>query len=273
MNTKTTTNGTNSPRTSKRSRLIVAAVVFAGIAGVTLAGAGVAGATSTTVNVAAASSAPVTVIDARQNPTGAQAAMALFDDATKKAFTNTTDPTFATTGWAAAPGGVAEENDGPAGSDPEAVSYSVTNATTASWSLGGSIGLKMGGGIGFADASVSLKLSADHTWGTTTGDTVNIAASVDPGQMVWIEEATTQATYTGTYSFTANGINYQVTNVTITTPVGADGNPLTAVNYRIVQQPISKVAQAVGATTNTFDAHKLTRHQLTELGNRLGLNK
>jgi hypothetical protein len=200
--------------------------------------------------------------------------MALFDAATNKSFTPATDPTFNNTGWIAAPGGAAEENNAPDGGSLEPEEYSVSNATSSSWSLGASIGTKLGGGIGFAEASVSLKLSAAHSWGTTTADTVTIDADVAPGQVVWVEEAQSSATYTGTYSFTANGTNYQVTNLTITTPASKNNNdPLTAVNYRIVQEPISKVAQAVGAAQNTFNARQLTSDQLTAVGNKLGLNK
>ena len=266
----------NSQRTSVRTRLIAAAIIVAGITGATLAFTGIASAStaSSAAPQLAATSGPVTVINAVQDPSGARTAMGLFDDATNKSFTPTADPTFNNTGWIAAPGGTAEENNAPVGGSLEPEEYSVTNASNSSWSLGGSIGTKMGGGIGFAEASVSLKLSASHSWGTTTADTVTIDAEVEPGQVVWVEEAQSNATYTGTYSFTANGINYQVTNVTITTPASKDTNdPLTAVTYRIVQEPISQVAQAVGAAQNTFNAHQLTPAQLTMLGNKLGLNR
>ena len=266
-------NATNSKRTSMRTRLIAAAIIVAGITGATLAFTGIASASTATAQLAAAA-APVTVINSVQDPGGARTAMALFDDATNKSFTPTADPTFNNTGWIAAPGGTAEQNNAPAGGSLEPEEYSVTNASSSSWSLGASIGAKMGGGIGFAEASVSLKLSASHSWGTTTADTVTIDADVAPGQVVWVEEAQSNATYTGTYSFTANGTNYQVTNVTITTPASKDTNdPLTAVTYRIVQEPIGSVAQAVGAAQNTFNAHQLTPAQLTVVGNKLGLNK
>ena len=272
--TKNTVTGTESPRASRRTRVVAAALIFAGITGGSLALAGSAGATTTLApHVVAAAAAPVTVINAVQQPTEAANAMQLFDDATNKAFTVTTDPVYNTTGWAVAQGSIAEENDGKAGAAPEAEKYYVTNATNSSWSLGGSIGVKMGGGIGFAEASVSLKLSASHTWGTSIADTVEIDAAVDAGEMVWIEESQTNATYTGTYSFTANGTNYEITNVTITTPMSADGNPLTAINYRIVQQSIPQAAKQLGQSPKTFDAHRLTAAQLTDLGNKLGLNK
>ncbi len=272
MTTTNTTNGTDSRRTSMRTRAIAAAVIFAGVTGATLALTGSADAATAAPRVSAAS-ASATVIDAVKDPAGAKAAMALFDDATNKSFTNTTDPTFSTTGWTVAPGGLAEQNNAPVGGSLEPEEYSVSNATTSSWSLGGSIGAKMGGGIGFAEASVSLKLSASHTWGTTTADTVVIDTEVAPQQVVWVEESDTDATYTGTYSFTANGTNYQIANVTITTPVSKDNNPLTSVNYRIVQEPISQAAQALGAAKDTFNAHALTPAQLTVLGNKLGLDK
>ncbi len=273
--TKNTAKATDFHRASRRTRVVAAALIFAGITGGSLALAGgSAGATTTLApHMLAAAAAPVTVINAVEQKDAAIAAMQLFDDATNKSFTATTDPTYNTTGWAVAPGGMAEENDAKAGAAPEPETYTVTNATNSSWSLGGSIGVKMGGGIGFAEASVSLKLSASHTWGTSTADTVEIDAAVDPGQMVWVQESQTNATYTGTYSFTANGINYEVTNVTITTPISADGNPLTAVNYRIVQAPIVQAAKHLGQSLKTFDAHRLTAAQLTDLGNKLGLNK
>ena len=283
MNTTSNNAGTTATtdrphRTSTRTRIIAAALIFAGITGGSLALAGSAGATTTlNPHALAAAAAPVTVINAVQDQQGAAAAMKLFDDATttNKSFATTTDPSYNTTGWAVAPGGLEEENNAGVGGDPEAVTYRVTNAVDSSWSLGGSVGVSAGGGIGFAQASVSLKLSASHTWGTTTGDAIEIDASVDPQKMVWVLQSQTIATYTGTYSFTANGTNYQVTNVTITTPVNnsKDPNPLTATNYRIVQAPISQVAHQLGQTPTALHAHQLTAAQLNELSTKLGLNK
>ena len=279
MNTTSNNQSTapRSPRTSTRTRIIAAALIFAGITGGSLALPGTAGATTTRTTHTLAAAAPVTVINAVQDKQGAIDAMKLFelDTTTNKSFATTTDPVFNTTGWAVAPGGLAEENDAGVGGDPEPVTYSVSNAVDSSWSLGGSVGFKVGGGVGFAQASVSLTLSASHTWGTTTGDAIEIDASVDPQKMVWVLESQTIATYTGTYSFTANGTNYQVTNVTITTPVSnsKDPNPLTATNYRIVQAPISQVAHQLGQTPGALNAHRLTAAQLDELGTKLGLNK
>lgn len=93
--------------------------------------------------------------------------------------------------------------------------------------------------------------------------------------MVRVLQSQTIATYTGTYSFTANDTNYQVTNVTITTPISnsKDPNPLTATKHRIVEAPISEVAHQLGQTPKAVDAHRLTAAQLDELGTKLGLDK
>ncbi len=279
MNTTGNNNSTTTgSRTSTRTRIIAAALIFAGITGGSLALAGSAGATATrTPHTLAAAAAPVTVINAVQDKQGAIDAMTLFEKAgaTNKTFTTTVDPTYNTTGWNVAPGGLAEKNDAAVGGDLEPVTYTVSNAVDSSWSLGGSVGLSVGGGVGFAQASVSLKLSASHTWGTTTGDALEIDAVVDPQKMVWVLQSQTIATYTGTYTFTApDGTNYEVNNVTITTPVSAStNNPLTATNYRIVQAPISQVAHQLGQTPQALNAHRLTAAQLNELGTKLGLNK
>ena len=257
----------NLKSTSLRFRLTASALLLAGAAGLTLGTVGIAAAATpaapTAAAAAAAAAGPVTVINSVTDPAAAAAALKQFDTATNKAFTPSGDPTFADTGWASPTGTSAQENDGTSGTAQMIVS--LTNTLSSSWSVGGSLGVEAGAGaLGFANASVSLKLTAGHNWETTVSDTETITANVDPGKMVWILESHSQATYTGTYTFTAaDGINYQVTNVTITKPASRDGNPLTAASYRLVEAP------AQHSTT----AAALSSAQLTALSRQLGYIK
>ena len=262
----------NLKSTSLRVRVTASALLLAGVAGLTLGAVGVASAatpsTSSSAAPAAAAAGPVTVINSVTDPTGAAAAFKQFDTATGKTFTPTSDPTFADTGWAVPVGTGAQENDAPAGSKTTPKILSITNTLSSGWSVGGSVGVEAGAGvIGFANASVSLKLSASHNWENTESDTETITANVEPGQMVWILESHSQATYTGTYTFTAaDGTHYQVTNVTITKPASRDGNPLTAASYRLVQAPIHH------GTTTTATGRPSTA-TLTALSRQLGYIK
>lgn len=240
----------NLKSTSLRIRVTASALLLAGVAGLTLGAVGVASAatpsTPSPAAPAAAAAGPVTVINSVTDPTAAAAALKQFDTATGKTFTPTSDPTFADTGWIAPAGTGAQKNDGAPGSKTTPKTLSITNTLSSSWSVGGSVGVEAGAGaMGFANASVSLKLSANHNWESTVSDTETITANVEPGKMVWILESHSQATYTGTYTFTAaDGTHYQVTNVTITKPASPDGNPLTAASYRLVEAPINSSATA-----------------------------
>jgi hypothetical protein len=68
---------------------------------------------------------------------------------------------------------------------------------------------------------------------------------VPPGYESWITGSQGQATFTGDYTFTAQGTDYTVRNVTVTFPAAADAGPLTAFTYFVVSQ---KLPPTVAAT-------------------------
>ncbi len=261
MSSKTVAPVTSSRRTSRRTRLIAGTVIFAGMTGATLAFAGSA-------------SASTTVIDAQSNPTAAAAAMAQFATATDKTFTPEADPLYHSTGWTMPAGTSVQENDGKPGSLDTSASWTFGTTKTSSWSLGGEVDLSAGGGIGFANVTVSVDLSASHTWGTSTSDSETITGEVPAGESEWILESTSEATYTGSYKFTAaDGTTYEIDNVTITTPVGKGDNPNAAVSYRVVEGNINKIAAALNVPAAHLDTTKLSAAQVNVVSQKLGLTK
>ena len=250
----------NLKSTSLRLRITASTVLLASLAGLTVGVVGVASAAAPSAPTVAAATGQVTVINSATDKAAATAALKLFDTATAKSFTATPGINFTDTGWAVPDNTGAQENDGPPGSPDTPKILTITNALTSSTSLGGSLGVEAGAGVvGFANASVSLKITASHSWENTVSDTETITAQVAPGKVVWILEQHSQATYTGTYSFTANGTNYQVTNVTITKPASPDGNPLTAASYKLVEASITHNAGAVAGPPNHAELTALSR--------------
>jgi len=94
-----------------------------------------------------------------------------------------------------------------------------------------------------ADYPADLKYTAEHEWVTSHSDSQSVSALIDPGYIDWIEGYTREVTFTGDYAFTANGVNYQVNNVTITEPGNSETGPMTAQTYIV----ISHVLKSKGA--------------------------
>ncbi|MBB2893196.1 hypothetical protein [Flexivirga oryzae] len=204
---------------------------------------------STAIGTAAyAADGNTVTIDAAAQPTAAGTAMALFPNATDKAFKPTSNPAYSETGWEDASSTILENP--PDSTEPVTQDIKVTHQAGASFSIGGSVGAETTlSALGFANAKVSIKFSAEHRWATETSDSERITVTARPGTAVWVAAAHRQATFTGDYTFTANGTTYHVDNVTITEPAPAPGgDSTTGVTYLAVQQKYGAVNPGTNAT-------------------------
>jgi hypothetical protein len=174
------------------------------------------------------------VIDAKADPKAAAAAMALWDAATNKSFVATSNPIYANTDQAI----VSQYWRTPANwQHPSTGSLIAEQHSSSSWSLGGSVGAETTlSALGFANASVSVEFTAEHQWVTSHADSQAISVTVDPGYVGWIEGCNSQVSLTGDYTFTVNGVTYQVNNLTITEQGNASNSPTTAAYTYIVKE-------------------------------------
>ncbi len=265
-------NTTTSKRTSLRTRIIAATIIGAGILGTTLAVTATAGAATPSGHAAATTGNQATVIDAADPNQLQQAkdAMSLFGAATNKNFVPTADPIYKQTGWENA-GDASYTNSGNAIAN---YSYEEKNVQTSALKIGGSVETSASAGIGIAEATMDLKLSASHEWETGTSDAMDIDVHVEPGKSVMIEKRVSTADYTGTYTFTANNVDYTVKNVTVTAPAAQGStDPMTAVDYMVVDPTNAQAANALGVPVQGFDASKLSNAQLNTIAHKLGLDK
>ena len=184
---------------------------------------------------------PVVNIDAATDPAGAAQAMQLWPNATNQGFAATSNPIYTSTN----PAPVSQAFQVPT-TDPniETTTFTVSQTNSSSWSLGGSVGAETTlSALGFANASVSVTFTASHQWSTSHTDTEYIGVQVPPGYESWIDGSTGQASFTGDYSFTAQGTDYRVSNVTITQPAPDPttdgGGPMTAFTYLVVTKKLS----------------------------------
>ena len=185
---------------------------------------------------------PSVNIDAATDPDGAAQAMQLWPNATNTNFSATSNPIYTST----QPEVLSSAYQVPPGYPAQSTSYAVSQTNSSSWSIGGSVGAETTlSALGFANASVSVTFTASHRWTTSQTNTQTIAIEVEPGYESWITGSQGQATFTGDYTFTAQGTDYTVRNVTVTFPAAADAGPLTAFTYFVVSQ---KLDSAVAAT-------------------------
>jgi hypothetical protein len=186
---------------------------------------------------------PVMIINAATDPDKAADAMKLWPGATNQNFTATSNPMYTST----QPAPLGDSFQVPANwPNPEDTTFTRAQSSESSWSLGGSVGAETTlSALGFANASVSVTFTANHQWTTSHTDTQSITVPVPPGYVSWIEGSTGQVSFTGNYSFTAQGTDYEVNNVTITEPGAADSGPMAAFTYLVVTQ---KLSSSVAAT-------------------------
>jgi hypothetical protein len=179
------------------------------------------------------------VIDAKSDPKDAASAMALFPGASDKSFMPTSNPIYTNTDQAV------ESNPYQV---PTSYAHSVptglsaTQSSASSWSIGGMVSSETTLSIlGFANASVTVTFSASHEWVNTHSVSQTVTATVDPGYIDWIEGYTRQVTFTGDYSFTANGVSYQVNNVSITEPGNSELGPEAAPTYIVISHKLNQL--------------------------------
>jgi hypothetical protein len=167
--------------------------------------------------------------------------MGLFPNATDKTYTATSNPIYGRTGQTV----LSQSWETPANySHPTSGTLTVAHDYSSSWSLGGSVGAETElSALGFANASVSVTFTANHEWVTSHSDAQDVTVPVDPGYIAHIEGYTGTVTFTGDYTFTANGINYQVNNVTITEPGNSMDGPLAASTYIVIAQKLNAAAR------------------------------
>lgn len=180
------------------------------------------------------------VIDAAADKGQAVSALKLYGSATDRSFTPSAAPQYQQTTWTP----VKDLNGQPAPSvsgnaksgQPITERLDIKHETSSSWSLGGSIEQSVGFDLVEAvDAEVSVKLTANHTWESSTSDSQGIWVTAEPGKTVWIEAATSMASYTGDFAFTSHGVHYVVKNVTITQPAAPDADAFATTSYRVMQ--------------------------------------
>lgn len=219
--------------TRRRSARLLAGALLATIA---VSGAGA------TIAYAANGTNEVT-IDAAKDTAGAQAAMSLFPASTDQSFTPTGQPKYTQTDWT--PASTSSVNNPPDAKDPVKSTVTVTHTAASSWSVGGSVSASYGlKALGFANAEVSMKFSAEHEWTTENTDAEKVTATALPGKVVWIVASHTEVTFSGDYTFTANGTTYHVDNVTITEPAAdpaSGGDVHASTTYAAVEKPYSTV--------------------------------
>jgi hypothetical protein len=187
----------------------------------------------------AATPGQMVVIDAATDKGQAVSALKLFGSATDRTFTPSAAPQYQQTKWAPvtdANGDTSSVSGNARTGQSITQKIDVTHETSSSWSLGGSIEQSVGFDLVEAvDAEVSVKLTANHTWDSSTSDSQGIYVTAKPGKTVWIEAATGMASYTGDFAFTSDGVHYVVKNVTITQPAAPDADALATTSYRVMQ--------------------------------------
>jgi len=187
----------------------------------------------------AATPGQMVVIDAPTDKGQAVSALKLFESATDRSFTPSAAPQYQQTKWAPvtdANGDTSSVSGNARTGQSITQKIDVTHETSSSWSLGGSIEQSVGFDLVEAvDAEVSVKLTANHTWDSSTSDSQGIYVTAKPGKTVWIEAATGMASYTGDFAFTSDGVHYVVKNVTITQPAAPDADSLATTSYRVMQ--------------------------------------
>jgi hypothetical protein len=236
---------------NKRIVITVGGVVTAALAvGATSLGIAAASTTST-----AASRGQLVVIDARSDQASAIEALKLYKDAADRSFTPTGTPTFSNTDWGPAQARKANPDGrfpiapsvsgGEPGSDTKTTeTIDVSHEATSGWSLGGSLEASLGMDLlGAVDAEVSTKFTANHTWETGFRDYQSIEVTADPGKTVWVEMSNSEETFTGNFTFAANGIRYEVDNVSFTEPVSDDqsGDSIDSTTYKVVEVDSSSI--------------------------------
>jgi hypothetical protein len=200
-----------------------------------------AGVTVGSVAYAAGDSNQVVTIDAAKDPTAATNAMNLLPTATDTDFTPTGNPAYSQTGWVLA--STSSINNPPGSSSNLIQTVKATHTAGASVSIGGSVGASFEvSALDIVKEKVSVEFSAEHQWTNETSDSEEVLATAIPGKVVWVVASHGQATFTGDYTFTVNGITYHVNNVTITEPAPAPGgDTTTGTTYMVVERPYSQV--------------------------------
>ena len=187
------------------------------------------------------SGSPV-VIDASKDPQGAGDAMAHWDDpgTTNKEFALTSNPkytptpTISSTSYCLPPDYPNQEQKG----------FALEHDYSSQWSISGTFSAETTLGIiGFANASLQVSVTAGHEWTTEHDEDEQVTANIDPGYNDWIQMYAGQVTITGDYSFTWNGTDYQVDNVTITEPANSAPDqpqgPYTSTVFTVVGQKVT----------------------------------
>jgi len=180
------------------------------------------------------------VIDAKADPKGAAAAMALWPGATNQSYVATSNPIYTNTDQTIVSDYYRTPSTWPSPSTP---SVTAEQHSSSSWSVGGSVSLETTlSALGFANASVSVEFTAEHQWQNQHSDSQTVAMTIDPGYVGWIEGYQRQVSFTGNYAFTVNGVDYQANNVTITEPGNSEGGQMAAYTYIVKEQKQSSVA-------------------------------
>lgn len=180
-------------------------------------------------------------IDAAKDPTAAANAMKLFPTATDTSFTATGNPAYSNTDWTLA--STNSINNPPGGDQNITQIVESTHVSSSSLSLGGSVEASTTLGlIGLADTKISVKFSAEHQWTAENSDSEEVRATAVPGKVVWVVASNREASFTGDYTFTANGTSYHVTNVTITQPAPVTGGDIgTETTYMAVERDYGSI--------------------------------
>jgi hypothetical protein len=190
------------------------------------------------------------VIDASKDVTAANTAMALFPAATDKSFTTVGSPSYSQTGWELA--STSTLNNPPTSKEDLTKEYTATHTETSSWSLGGSVSSSAGlSALGFANAEVSVKFTANHEWATENTDSEQVTVTAKPGKVVWVVASHTQVSFTGDYTFTADGTQYEVRNLTITEPAAdpaTGGDTHSSTTYMAVERDYGTVHPTATST-------------------------
>lgn len=214
-----------------------------------LAGFAMAGVAAGSIAYAAGDGNTVT-IDAAKDPTAAANAMKLFPDATDKSFTATGNPAYSQTGWELASS--SSINNPPSGNGNVTQTVEATHTAGSSLSIGGSLEASTTlSALGFASAKVSVKFSAEHQWTTEHSDSEEVKATAIPGKVVWVVASHRESSFTGDYTFTANGTTYHVNNIIITMPApAAGGDTSSGTTYMAVERNYGSVYNLTAMTSH-----------------------
>lgn len=241
----------------RRRRLVRTGVAVLAVAGFAVTGLGVAHATGTSD----AAPGEVVVIDGNTNPAGAKAALDLYGTSTDASFTPTVQPTYTTVDFHRAVGPDNAPLPVVIGDGKTAQGLVVSHQETNTWSLGGSVQVSLGFDLlGAIDASVSEKFTGSHSWTTGTSDSETVSITPALGKTAWLEVQDSNVTFTGDFDFTANGIRYNVDNVTITQSAAPGLDTNSAATYR-VEEMDTKNTGAPNGLTGKVDLAKLPKLQ------------